>query len=263
MKNLMRKSVLIVVLGMTFGAVAQEIEKAEALTVPCVYTNAAGKVFRYRWAEPAQAEPGKRYPLVILLHGAGERGTDNRKQLVWGATPLLAYMREKKIEGYFLAGQVPEGKRWVEKDWSALAHRMDKHPSETMGLLLEYVDRIREALPIDPSRIYVTGVSMGGYGTWEFAQRRPELVAAAMPCCGGGDTHEAWRLREVPIWAWHGTADTAVPVTRSRDMVSALWAVDGNIRYTEIPGCGHGVWGPAYSSREALDWFFSQRKPRR
>jgi len=122
-KNLLRLAVTSVVLGLTVGAFAQEIEKAEAWTVPCAYTNAAGKVFRYRWSEPPKVEAGKTYPLVILLHGAGERGADNRRQLLWGGTPLLSYMRERKIEGYFLAGQVPDGKRWVEKDWSALSHQ--------------------------------------------------------------------------------------------------------------------------------------------
>jgi len=242
-------------------AFSDRIQAAAALTVPREYTNETGRILRYRWAEPAKVESGKRYPLVILCHGAGERGTNNVTQLVWGGPQLLDYMREKGIEGYFLAGQVPEGKRWVEKDWAALSHRMDKDPSETMGLLLALIDRIRTELPVDPARIYVTGVSMGGYGTWELLQRRPELFAAGMPCCGGGDTHEAWRLRDVPVWAWHGDTDGAVPVSRSRDMVSALWAIDGKIRYTEIPGCGHGVWGPAYASREALDWLFAQRKP--
>jgi len=121
------------------------------------------------------------------------------------------------------------------------------------------VDQVVAERPVDRSRIYATGVSMGGYGTWDAIQRRPDFFAAGLPCCGGGDAHLAWKIRNVPIWAWHGDRDGAVPVVRSRDMVAALWAVDGRIRYTEVPGCGHGVWVPAYSSQEALKWLFDQK----
>lgn len=238
----------------------ERLREAAELTVPCAYTNASGKVFRYRWAEPSRVEPGKVYPLVVLFHGAGERGTDNLSQLLWGGPELLKYMRAKGIEAYFVAGQVPCGQQWVNTPWAQAAHRMPEQPSETMELALAFLDRLVEERPVDRSRIYATGVSMGGYGTWDAIQRRPDFFAAAMPCCGGGDTQLAWKIRTVPIWAWHGSADGAVPVSRSREMVAALWAVDGDIRYTEIPGCGHGVWGPAYASQEALDWLFSRRR---
>lgn len=229
-------------------------------TVPKTFSGTGGKKLNYRWAEPERTEPGRKYPLVVLFHGAGERGADNVRQLVWGAGDLLGYMREKNIPGYFIAGQVPTGQLWVNTPWALAAHRMPAEPGETMALVLELVEKCAAELPVDRDRIYVTGVSMGGYGTWDAVQRRPDLFAAAMPVCGGGDTHLAWRIRDVPIWTWHGDRDGAVPVTRSREMTSALWAVDGNIRYTEVPGCGHDVWRPAYASREALDWFFSRRK---
>lgn len=244
----------------TATPVPSAMQTAAGWTVPKIYTNATGKAFRYRWAEPSKIEPGKRYPLVVLFHGAGERGTNNVSQLFWGAEPLLRHMRERGIEGYFLAGQVPNGQQWVDTPWANVAHRMKANPSETMSLAIEFLDKIRAELPIDAARIYATGISMGGYGTWDIVQRRPELFAAAMPICGGGDPHIAWKIRDVPIWAWHGDIDGAVPVVRSRDMVSALWAVDGRIRYTEVPGCGHNVWIPAYNSKEALDWLFSQKR---
>jgi len=254
MKNLIVAVVAAVVSLSAFAV------KSKDWTVPKVYTNATGSVFRYRWAEPTNAVPGKVYPLVVLFHGAGERGTNNVAQLQWGADEVLGYMRENGIEGYFIAGQVPEGKQWVDTPWANTSHRMNDQPSETMALAFELLDKVVAECPVDRARIYATGVSMGGYGTWDAVQRRPEFFAAAMPCCGGGDTHLAWKIRDVPIWAWHGDQDGAVPVVRSREMVAALWAVDGKIRYTEVPGCGHGVWGPAYASKEALKWLFDQKR---
>ena len=228
-------------------------------TVPKTFESAEGTLL-YRWAEPEKTEPGKKYPLVVLLHGAGERGKNNVSQLQWGATPLLAYMREKGIAGYFIAGQVPNGQQWVDTPWNAAAHRMPQKPSASMALLLALIDKTIAEQPVDRARIYVTGVSMGGYGTWDAIQRRPDLFAAAMPICGGGDTHLAWKIRDIPIWVWHGSVDSAVPVSRSRDMVAALWSVDGRVRYSEVAGFDHAVWHPAYASTEALDWFFKQHK---
>ena len=97
----------------------------EELTVPKAYTNEAGKVLLYRWAEPTKVEPGKTYPLVVLFHGAGERGNDNVAQLKHGAKDLLNYMKEKGIEAYFIAGQCPNGQQWVNVPWGNLAHRCD------------------------------------------------------------------------------------------------------------------------------------------
>ena len=101
---------------------------------------------------------------------------------------------------------------------------------------------------------------MGGYGTWDIVQRRPEVFAAAIPICGGGDSTLAWKIRNVPIWAFHGDKDDAVPVARSRQMVSALWQCNGNVRYREYPGVGHGCWIATYNDNQVLDWFFSQSK---
>ena len=223
------------------------------------FKGASGNVFRYRWAEKLPAS-GEKVPLVIFLHGAGERGTDNTAQLRHGLTELLDYL-EKNEKGYrILAGQVPHGKRWVEVDWAAKAHRMPKEPSQTMALQLELLDSLLDDPRTDAARVYVTGISMGGYGTWDIVSRRPEVFAAAMPICGGGDTAQAARISNVPIWTFHGSADGAVPVSRSRDMVSALWAAGSNAHYREYPEAGHNVWTPAYRDNSVLKWFFGRRR---
>ena len=234
---------------------------AAQLTVPLVYTNAQGATIPYRFAAPKEIDLEKKYPLVILFHGAGERGTNNVSQLVHGATDLLNYMREKKIEGYFIAGQCPSGKQWVDTPWTQLSHTMPEKPSEPMALMIELIEKTMKEHQVDPGQVLVTGISMGGYGTWDIVQRHPDWFAAAMPCCGGGDTALAERIRNVPIWAFHGDRDTIVPFKRSRNMVAALWAVDGKIRYREYPGVGHGCWGATYADWDnVLSWFFAQRK---
>ena len=236
------------------------VTNAAAVMEAKVFTGANGGLLRYRILPPATLEAGRRYPLVLFLHGAGERGEDNAMQLVWGVWPLVSYMKQKGIEGYVIAPQCPAGKQWVDTPWSLPAHKMPEKPSEPMSLVMELLDKTVNELPIDSGRVRVTGISMGGYGTWDIVQRRPDFFAAAMPVCGGGDSTLAWKIRSVPIWTFHGDKDSAVPVVRSRQMVSALWQCDGNVRYREYPGVGHGCWIQTYSDNKVLDWFFSQSK---
>ena len=253
----MKKSVVLVlsavaVVNAVFGG-----EVAEQATVPCVWTNSVGGVFNYRYHAPAS---GGKHPLVLLLHGAGERGSNNVAQLKWGADDIVKWFADRGEDYHFVAGQVPSGKRWVEVDWGLPEHAMPKDPSEAMSNLIEVVEHLFASGTVDRSRVYVTGVSMGGYGTWDLLCRKPEWFAAGMPVCGGGDPHQAWRIRDIPIWTFHGDKDGAVPTCRSRKMTAALWAIDGKIRYRECYGFGHNVWTPAYADKEVLDWVFTQRR---
>jgi len=237
--------------GVDFGVEAQN------RTVPMEFSGAGGKVFRYRIAEKLPADGGK-VPLVLFLHGAGERGTNNVSQLVHGVGELVCWL-DAHEKGYRLvAGQVPDGKRWVEVDWGAKSHAMPENPSETMSLLLEFLDGQLADSAIDVSRVYVTGISMGGYGTWDIVSRRPEVFAAAIPICGGGDVALADRIAKVPIWGFHGSSDGAVPVCRTRNMMSALWSAGSNAHYREYPDANHNVWTRTYRDAEVLDWFFRQ-----
>ena len=115
-------------------------------------------------------------------------------------------------------------------------------------------------LPVDINRIYVTGISMGGYATWDIIQRKPNLFAAAIPICGGADATRAPSLKNLPIWAFHGDKDTAVPVSRSRDMVKALRDCGSQVQYREYPGAGHDVWTRTYADSSVLAWLFAQRR---
>ena len=236
------------------------VTNAAAVMAAKEFKGADGRLLRYRILSPAMVETGRRYPLVLFFHGAGERGNDNAMQLLWGVWPIVTYMKQRGIEGYVIAPQCPARKQWVDTPWSQLAHKRLEKPSEPMSLVMELLDSAIKELPIDAGRVCVTGLSMGGYGTWDIVQRSPEVFAAAMPVCGGGDPSLAWKIRSVPIWTFHGDRDDAVPVARSRQMVSALWQCDGNIRYREYPGVGHGCWIRTYSDSTVLDWFFSQSK---
>ncbi len=233
--------------------------EAKARTVPRTFEGAGGKVLRYRIAEKIP-EDGSKVPLVLFLHGAGERGTNNVSQLRHGVGELVCWLDEHEKGYRVIAGQVPNGKRWVEVDWGAKSHDMPKEPSETMALLMEFLDRQLLDPAVDLSRVYVTGISMGGYGTWDLLCRRPEVFAAAMPVCGGGDVSQAAKIAKVPLWVFHGGSDSVVPVCRSRNMVSALWQCDGNVRYKEYPGVDHNCWTPTYADQDVLKWFFAQRK---
>lgn len=232
--------------------------EAKSRTEPREFIGTGGKIFRYRWAEKVSKGGGKS-PLVVFLHGAGERGTNNVSQLIHGVGELICWMDAHENGYRLVAGQVPHDKRWVEVNWNAKSHDMPEEPSETMLLLMEFLDRQLADPVVDASRVYVTGLSMGGYGTWDVVCRRPDVFAAAMPICGGADTAQATKIVKVPIWAFHGSADGVVSVCRSRDMVSALWAVGSNVHYREYPDAGHDIWARTYGDQEVLDWFFRQR----
>ncbi|MGZ0709983.1 carboxylesterase family protein [Coraliomargarita sp. W4R53] len=225
-----------------------------------VYTSTDGKSLNYRIHLPKNIDTKKTYPLVLFLHGAGERGSDNTKQLKHGAKNILSYAQKNDMPVIIVAPQCPAGEQWVNTPWGADAHTMPEAPSASMQLTIELLKELQSTLPVDTTRIYATGLSMGGFGTWDVVQRRPETFAAAMPICGGGDTAMAQKIKNVPIWVFHGGADNVVKTKRSRDMVAALKKVEGNVKYTEYEGVGHGSWGKAYSDEAALKWLLGQQK---
>lgn len=224
--------------------------------VPREFHAASGSL-AYRFLPGVGSAP---QPLVVFLHGAGERGTDNEAQL----RHVVRRFAEPAVRDQFpcqvLAPQCPPGERWVERDWAAARHEFPEVPSGPQALLLALIARLLESPGVDRSRLYLMGLSMGGYGTWDLACRQPGLFAAAVPVCGGGDESMAQRLIHLPIWAFHGTNDTVVPVTRSRNMVAAVRAAGGEVRYTEYAATGHDSWTPASREPELLPWLFAQTR---
>lgn len=217
--------------------------------------------FRFRLLRPPAVEPGRRYPLVVFLHGAGERGSDNVAQLkylpTWFAEPAL----RKRHPCFVLAPQCRTDHRWSPCDWSdTKSSPLAPKPTTDLAAAVAATEAVRAAEPVDADRVYLTGLSMGGYGAWELAMRMPDRFAAVAPICGGGDETQAAKLAGLPIWCFHGADDTVVPVERSRSMVAAIRAAGGEPRYSELPGVGHHSWAPAYRESELLDWLFAQRR---
>ncbi len=217
-----------------------------------------GGVIPYRLLKP-KTEAGKKYPLVIFLHGAGERGDDNENQLRHGLAWMASPDFQAKQPVYLLAPQCPNGRKWSEVDWSKMESALPKEPSVPMAGMIKILDELVASAPVDVNRVYITGLSMGGYGTWDAISRWADRFAAAVPVCGGGDENQAKKLTKIPIWCFHGDQDKAVPVERSRNMIKAIELAQGRPKYTEYPGVGHNSWDKAYADPALYDWLFSQR----
>jgi predicted peptidase len=246
----------------TMSLAAETFKGFEDHTIQFTGGEYKNEEFHYRLLRPDSVKPDTKYPLVVFLHGAGERGTDNKKQLQYLPESMSQEVRRAKYPCFVFAPQCRDGRRWVEVDWGERQSTpMAAKPGDQMQMAIAALEQVLKSEPIDRTQIYLTGLSMGGYGSWELAARRPELFAAVTPICGGGDEATAKVLAALPIWVFHGDADRAVPVIRSRKMVDAIKAADGNIKYTEYPGVGHNSWGRAYSDdSRLLEWMFKQRR---
>ncbi|WP_051295831.1 dienelactone hydrolase family protein [Eisenibacter elegans] len=213
----------------------------------------------YRIYSPSHQDEAVKYPLIVFLHGAGERGHDNNAQLTHAAAWLtLTQLQAKPC--FVLVPQCPPNARWVETDWGAEHHTQPIAPSIPLGCTMELLDSLLTALPIDTNRLYLVGLSMGGFGTWDWIARQPHRFAAAVPICGGADEQTAARLTHLPIWAFHGALDNVVKVARSRRMIAAIRQYGGQPIYTEYPEVKHGSWIPALQDPKLLHWLFAQQK---
>jgi predicted peptidase len=209
----------------------------------------------YGLLSPLKPVNGEKYPLVIYLHGSSERGTDNTKQIKH-IQILFNYNTFDKYPCYVLAPQCPKGEVWSTmmggKSFSAT-------PTRPMEMLIQLMEKISIEYPIDISRIYVTGISMGAYGTWDLMTRLPYRFAAAVPICGGGDPKAIDKIKHIPVWAFHGAEDPTVPAEETRKMIYALQEAGALPGYTEFPGIGHTSWHQAYKEPQLMPWLWKQK----
>ena len=217
--------------------------------------NVDGETRAYVVFVPDNYCPSQEWPLVVFLHGAGERGDEGWTQTEVGIGTAVRWHPDR-FPCVILMPQCPRNIGW--------AARPARGEREARKGVANHIDlAIKKTLAqynIDKDRITLTGLSMGGYGTWSYGAQNADTFAALMPICGGGDVKNAEKLATVPIWAFHGDADDVVPVDRSREMVKAVKDAGGDIKYTEYPGVDHGSWEPAYEDPESIAWLLKQKR---
>lgn len=222
----------------------------------------------YRILYPINYDVNKKYPAILFLHGAGERGNDNEKQLVHGAKLFTDSANRVKYPAFVIFPQCPESSFWAK------IKREDDPPTDSLGGFtfistgapnkpIELVDKLIDSFSrtpqVNPKKIYLGGLSMGGMGTFEMLWRKPKFFAAAFPICGGGDPKKVKvYAKKFPVWVFHGDSDSVVPVSNSRLMVNKLNAAGGNVKYSEYAGVGHDSWTNAFAEPELLEWLFEQ-----
>ncbi len=240
----------------------------------------------YRLFIPEQT--GTKTPLVIALHGAGERGNDNKKHIEFHglATVWVDSLNQKEHPCFVVAPQCPEGEKWVDINWGSEYYDFQNTPiSNELATVVDLIDSLLEKYPIDENRIYVTGLSMGGFGSWYLLMNNPNRFAAAIIMSGAADPQMALEIVEIPIWNFHGDVDKAVPVEGSRNMMKAFSdyginvlmvpnpndisvlennsekenILSSNHIYTEYAGKGHVVWKESYNNSLVREWIFSKR----
>lgn len=210
-----------------------------------VYKAGTPEEMKYVVFVPHSYPAGQPYPVILFLHGSGETGGDGVKQSEVGIGPAI----KKREQSFPFLAIMPQASK---RTWQS-----DKEPAK---LALAVLDEVTRTYKADPDRVYLTGLSMGGYGTWSLAAADPKRWAAIAPVCGGGNPKQADKLKNLPCWVFHGDNDKAVPVAQSRDMVKAIEAAGGKPRYTEYPNVGHNSWDKAYGTDELYTWFLEHKR---
>lgn len=228
-----------------------------------------GDTLPYRILFPLDFNPAKKYPLILVLHGAGERGKNNEDQLKYGTRLFLNDSIRDKYPAIVIYPQCPAEGYWsnvkIETD-SATKKRIfefqyDAPPTPAMTILMAMVDNFLEKPYVDKHRVYVGGLSMGGMGTFEIIGRKPNVFAAAFAICGGDNTLNAKKFaKKVPIWIFHGERDSVVPYTHSEAMVTAIKDAGGDPRYTLYMYDDHNSWDDAFKEPDLIPWLFSNSK---
>ncbi len=239
---------------------------ADDMMKSAIYTNRAGVAQAYRIAVPQFPQPGRKYPLILFLHGSGECGTDNLKQIKVGLPNLITtLLKRSKPEPVMIVAPQCQTNNWFVKSLAFTEeYSMPQQSAPALAEAIELVKYLVAERQADPDRLYITGLSLGGFATWDAVQREPELFAAAVPICGGGDTKLAPVLKRLPIWVFHGTADKSVPVDCSRRMVRALKQCGNRTtNYTEYENVGHDVWTRAYNTPEMVEWMLAQTRAKK
>lgn len=255
------------VAALLFMAPVLQAQEDYSLYLHKEFTARDGKVIPYRILYPQSYNPSIKYPVVLFLHGAGERGSDNASQLKHGAGIFMQENYRKKYPCFVIFPQCPVNDFWssvkIDGQTSPATLDFDYSVSETESLsaAIAILKQVMAEESVEKTRIYIIGLSMGGMGTFEAVYRYPELFASAMPICGGGDAKRYDRnLNGIYFWVFHGDQDQSVDVKYSRDMVDRLKELKLDYLYSEYPGVKHNSWDNAFAEKEFIPWMFSHKR---
>jgi predicted peptidase len=230
-----------------------------------IFVSSKGDSLPYRILFPEGYDKTKKYPLVLFLHGGGERGTDNEKQLTHGVKLFLTPENRKNYPCIVIAPQCMVDSYWPSAKYDRTQRPLNiefnyNNPvTKALDATTELTKRIIKTESVDKKKVYITGLSMGGMGTFEMVYRNPKLFAAAAPICGGGDANAySKKQTRTRYWIFHGDSDVVVEVKHSRAMYDRLQALKANVHYTEYPGVNHNSWDNAYAEPDFLAWMFNK-----
>jgi predicted peptidase len=227
-------------------ALTAQTDESGKQTAAVFETKDGTKVDYLVYLPPEYESDGEnKFPFMLFLHGRGESHGGIQSVAKWGPPQMVA--RGENLPFIIVSPQCPPGDFWSS----------DKQ----LKVVSELMDGIMSTYAVDPQRVYLTGLSMGGFGSWSLAAQSPEKFAAVVPICGAGDPKRAERLKDLPIWVFHGDQDNVIPIKRSTEMVDAIRAAGGTqIRYTTLEHVGHNSWSAAYSTPEIYEWLLQQNK---
>lgn len=229
---------------------------------PAIFTNEVGDLLPYRIMYTPGETPDVKVPLIISLHGSGECGTNNLNQLRMGIGALHAVYLTKYQPLMVIAPQCSARGTWVRKLAFKPDYKMPRYPASSLKSVKALADSMVAAGKVDPERIYIMGVSLGGFGVWDAIERWPNYFAAAVPVCGGGAMQEdaLKNAMTTSIHVFHGELDASVPVDCARRLVKALTEREASVIYTEYPKAGHGIWDRVYGDKALFDWLLERRR---
>lgn len=227
-----------------------------------------GDTLLYRVLFPKDFDASKKYPLLMFLHGAGERGNDNQKQLVHGSSLFLKPEIRTQYPAFVVFPQCPKDDYWAnanrlrdDEGNRVFTFNYEEPAGPALNLVIQLTDSLRKAKAIDKKRIYAGGLSMGGMGTFELLYRQPKTFAAAFAICGAGTPSSVKEYaKKVDLWVFHGGVDDVVPPIHSEKMVEALKEAGADVKFTLFPKANHNSWDPAFAEPELLPWLFSKSK---
>ncbi|MDN3670238.1 prolyl oligopeptidase family serine peptidase [Echinicola jeungdonensis] len=228
-----------------------------------------GDSLLYRILFPKDYEKGKEFPLVLFLHGAGERGNDNEKQLIHGASLFLEEENREKFPAIVVFPQCPEDQYWIDISIrSELRGKGDPDfdqtknaPSEELTMVNKLVEHLVKNEKVNKKRLYLMGLSMGGFGTFETLGRWPKKYAAAVAICGGGNLSLTKKYaKNTAVWIAHGAKDDIVPIELSEKIYNQLKDQGAEVMFTVYPDANHNSWDPTFENPALLPWLFSHKK---